>query len=316
MNKKNMSKKNTKNLIFIADSNDYNANYIYNRAKEKGINSIFIDTKIFPLEYNSFVYLDNLITKIKLDRYPEIGLNFSFFIRAIFINAFNPFNYSSDEKKFHTYRNYYSYLYSLVNIAKLNRAKVVNSPNTFWIHFYKPYTYALAKKFNLKIPQTFVANKSREILKFYKENKHKNLIIKPVAGGDLVRPLNEKELEKIIETLDYKTFIIQEKIEGQEIRVFVLGNKILVSLYLITPDLDYREKQNIEDIKIIDITKELENSIIKFSKFIGLEFCALDLKKSNDDYYFLDINPAPMFVGFETRSGFPITDKIIQYLLK
>jgi hypothetical protein len=42
-----MSKKNTKNLIFIADSNDYNANYIYNRTKEKGINSIFIDTKYF-----------------------------------------------------------------------------------------------------------------------------------------------------------------------------------------------------------------------------------------------------------------------------
>ncbi|MGB9638609.1 MAG: hypothetical protein ACPL1F_04875 [bacterium] len=55
---------------------------------------------------------------------------------------------------------------------------------------------------------------------------------------------------------------------------------------------------------------------MKFSRFTGLEFCALDFKKFNDNYYFLDINPAPMFVEFESKSGFPITDKIIQYLLK
>ncbi|MGC8733794.1 MAG: hypothetical protein ACP5RD_01940 [bacterium] len=69
-------------------------------------------------------------------------------------------------------------------------------------------------------------------------------------------------------------------------------------------------------MKITNIPKELENSIVKFSRFTGLEFCALDFKKFNDNYYFLDINPAPMFVGFESKSGFPITDKIIQYLLK
>jgi glutathione synthase/RimK-type ligase-like ATP-grasp enzyme len=308
--------KRSKKIIYIADKGDYNTNYIYKKTIEKGVNAIFIDTKKFPLEYDSHIYLDNIKRKIKIGNHIAINSDHSFFIRAVNIDAINPYNYSSDEKKFHTYKNYYSYLYSLVNIAKLNRAKVVNSPSTFWIHFYKPYTYALAKKFNLKIPQTFVSNKSREILKFYKENKNKELVVKPVAGGDLVRILNEEELEKIKNTLDYKTFIIQEKIEGQEIRVFVLGNKILVSLYLITPDLDYREKQNIEDIKIIDISKELENSIIKFSKWIGLKFCALDLKEYQDKYFFLDINPAPMFVGFESKSGFPITDKIIQYLLK
>jgi glutathione synthase/RimK-type ligase-like ATP-grasp enzyme len=311
-----MNKKNSKKIIYIAKGDDDNANYIYQKTKEKQVNTIFIDTQKFPLEYDSYIYLDDIKRKIKIGNYSDINSEYSFFIRAIAINVFNPFNYSSDEKKFHSYKNYYSFLYSLVNISKLNGAKVVNSPSTFWIHFYKPYTYALAKKFNLKIPQTFVANKSREILKFYKENKNKELVVKPVAGGDLVRILNEEELEKIKNTLDYKTFIIQERIKGKELRVFVLGNKILVSLYLITPDLDYREKQNIEDIKIIDISKELENSIIKFSKWIGLEFCALDFKKSNDNYYFLDINPAPMFVGFETKSSFPITDKIIQYLLK
>ncbi len=311
-----MIKNKKKNIIFIADGEDYNANYIYEKTKEKGMDAIFIDTRKFPLEYESLIYLDNQLNKVQIGNYKEINSNFSFFIRAIFINAFNPFNYSSDEKKFHSYRNYYSFLYSLVNIADLNGAKVVNSPSTFWIHFYKPYTYTLAKKFGLKIPITFVSNKTRSIIKFYKENKDKELIIKPVAGGDTIKLLNQDQLEKIKSTLDYKTYIIQERIIGQEIRTFLIGYKTIVSLHLITNDLDYREKQNIQEIKIIDIPTNLANSIIKFSKYIGLKFCALDFKKVDNEYYFLDINPAPMFVGFEIKSGYPITNKIIEYLAK
>lgn len=311
-----MIKKENKKIIFIADGEDYNANYIYEKTKEKGINTIFIDTRKFPLEYESLIYLTDGINKVKMGNYIGIDSNFSFFIRAIFINAFNPFNYSSDEKKFHSYRNYYSFLYSLVNIADLNGAKVVNSPSTFWIHFYKPYTYALARKFAMKIPITFVSNKIRSIIKFYKENKNKELVIKPVAGGDTVKLLNQEQLEKIKSTLDYKTYIIQERIPGQEIRIFLIGYKTIISLHLITDDLDYREKQNIQEIKVIDIPNSLANSIIKFSRYIGLKFCALDFKRIGNEYYFLDINPAPMFVGFELKSGFPITDKIINYLSK
>lgn len=301
-----------KGIVVFADSDDDNAVVLYNKSKSMGINTIFMDSKRLSTNYDIF-------TDMKSIRFlSSDARRYSYFVRAVNLVPINPFAFSNTQK-FSEYRNYYSLMFSFLEILQSWNVKVVNPPSTFWCHYFKPYTYVLAKSCGMDIPQTFVTPSFREIYKIYKSHKgsDKKIVFKPLAGGKTVKILDDSNIESFKFSSD--VYIFQELIHGQNFRVFTLGDQYLCSLaleYDTSKAIDYRDLDPTEvKVKMIEVPDDIKKKSVRLANTIGLYFSGIDFIFNQNGYYFLDINPAPMFVGFEYHSGFPIMEKIIHYLL-
>lgn len=303
-----------KGIVIFADSNDSNAQYFFSRVKERGIKSIFMDTKKLSLSYD--IYID--LFSDQLGFLWGNCYNYSYFVRAVNLVPLNPFSFSTQEK-YSEYRNYYSLMFSFLEILNSKGIKVVNPPSTFWCHYFKPYVYNIAKDIGLDIPITFVTPSFRQLYKAYRnyKNSNKKLVFKPIAGGETVKILDDQNLELLKNSLN--VYIFQEFIKGENFRVFTLGDEFHVAFSLIydcSKSIDYRDLDPSEvKVSTIEVDRDLVKKSFNLAKKIGLYFAGIDFIRNDNGIYFLDINPAPMFVGFEYHSGFPLIDKIIDYLI-
>ncbi|MCX7758537.1 MAG: ATP-grasp domain-containing protein [bacterium] len=298
-------------IVIFADFDDDNSKILYNKIKSMDINSIFIDTKRLSVDYDIFIEME------KLRFWGSDADRYSYFVRAINLVPLNPFSFT-DTRKFSEYRNYYSLMFSFLEILHSKGVKVVNPPSTFWCHYFKPYTYFLAKNCGMDVPITFVTPSFREIYRIYKDSKAlgKKFVFKPIAGGKTVKVLDEQNIEDF--KISTEVYIFQELIYGQNFRVFTLNNEYLCSFsldYDIQKSIDYRDLDPTQvNVKYIELDSKIKAVVSLLSSKIGLKFAGIDFILNEKGCYFLDINPAPMFVGFEHHSGFPIMEKIINYL--
>ncbi|MEN3014800.1 MAG: ATP-grasp domain-containing protein [bacterium] len=298
-------------IVILSEKDDFNAMHLYKSIKKKDIHCIFIDSRRLSFDYD--IYLNLSGENIRF--LNTNALKYSYFIRAVNLVPLNPYHFS-DRKLYTQYRNYYSLFFSFVEIVNSLGVKVVNPPSTFWCHYFKPFTYKIAKDTGFDIPLTIVTPSFRQVYKIYKEYaSKKQMVYKPVAGGKNVKILrNIEEFPK-----DDEVYIFQEVIHGKNVRVFTLGDNFTAGFYLMydtEKSIDYRDLDP-DEVKVCtcEIPNQLSDKCIKLARTIGLRFSGIDLIFDGDKYYFLDINPAPMFYGFEYQSGYPLTDKIIDYLL-
>ena len=61
----------------------------------------------------------------------------------------------------------------------------------------------------------------------------------------------------------------------------------------------------------------LANQAIEITKELYLNWTAIDWRRDKGgEYYFLEANPSPMFIGFEKQSGISMSDYIVDYMLE
>jgi glutathione synthase/RimK-type ligase-like ATP-grasp enzyme len=92
-----------------------------------------------------------------------------------------------------------------------------------------------------------------------------------------------------------------------------LDEKIIASYRIVTQALDFR--QNEEAVETIELSKEVQNQCLDAAKTIGLRFTGMDLKgDSNGTLRFLELNPSPMFLGFDKLAGTNILEQFSDVL--
>jgi glutathione synthase/RimK-type ligase-like ATP-grasp enzyme len=111
--------------------------------------------------------------------------------------------------------------------------------------------------------------------------------------------------------------IFQENVRGADIRVFVLDGKILCALEIEmeTENVDFRGHE--KAIRIIQVPRDVEAQCLAAAAICSLVFTGIDLKRTADGrYVILECNPSSMFIGFARMSGFPIDERLADFLLK
>lgn len=199
-----------------------------------------------------------------------------------------------------------SFLHLLGNKAK-------NSAEAVHFHQEKPRQLALVARLGVAIPDTYVGNDPRAVRAFCA--KHGAVIFKPVTGGDYAQIVNQAHLtdEHLNSSLSQCPVTLQAYVEGTNIRSYVIGDAVF-SAEIRSNAKDFRTD---EDAELIPITLPAE--IIQQARSIcdtlGLEWSGIDWRRTPDGrYIFLEANPSPMFVNFETRTQLPITDHLAQLL--
>lgn len=181
----------------------------------------------------------------------------------------------------------------------------------------------------VKIPKTLIAPKTFEGVGYSSEFLQKAIdligfpmIVKQVYGsfGAQVYLAHDYcELEKIIEEIGWRDFLVQEYISssfGKDIRVNVVGNKV-VSAMLRFNENDFRSNiSNGGSMKTVEIPKEWEKTAIDACSALGLDFAGVDLMfGAQGEPVLCEVNSNPHFRSSLECTGIDLSEKIIDYII-
>lgn len=192
-------------------------------------------------------------------------------------------------------------------------ARWVNGWYAVQLHQTKPVQLAMVAKLGVPIPRSIITNAPQPLLQFAKSSPR--AIFKPVQGGAHTRRLTPELLTAAnLENLKIAPVTIQEEIPGTNVRAFVIGERV-IGCEIPTEAVDFRDD---EDQRIIPhrFSTEQEEACRAIAKTLGLVWTGIDFRLTPDGrYVFLEANPSPMFLGFEERSGLPLTEALADLLL-
>ncbi len=146
------------------------------------------------------------------------------------------------------------------------------------------------------------------------------IIVKPVhgqKGKDMHKFKNIKEAEVFLKK-NPTGYLIQEycKIDG-DIRVFVVGNKVLGAIKRFVIDGDFRSNASLgAKAKKYPVDKELRRLSVSAAKIMKYEIAGVDIIKYEGKYFILEVNFAPQWQKFKEITGINPAKDIINYAIR
>ena len=185
----------------------------------------------------------------------------------------------------------------------------------------------LAKELGFKIPNTIITNHEviAENFLFQKE-----CIIKPIKSGGLGDDNSKVIFTNLVNRSRFdlskiKLFptLLQSHVKKEaDIRVTVVGKKFIAakikSQEIEGTKIDWRAGDSVNlKYEQIDLPNALENKIQRLMNKLNLKYSAIDfILEPSGDFTFLEINPNGQWGWIENRLNVPISDFILELLLR
>ncbi|MGE8554385.1 MAG: grasp-with-spasm system ATP-grasp peptide maturase [Chryseobacterium jejuense] len=203
-------------------------------------------------------------------------------------------------------------------IKKLESKKCINKQSNSNVN--KLQVLELAQEVGLDVPSYFLSENTDQVT-------IGKTITKSITGIAGVESYENSELlmyTSIVEEREENPFFIsffQEKIEKDfEIRSFYLNGRIW-SIAIISQNdeqtkLDFRKYNDKKPNRNLpyNLPSNIEKKIHHLMQSLDLNCGSLDLLKSGDKYYFLEVNPIGQFLGISLICNYSIEKEIAGYL--
>jgi glutathione synthase/RimK-type ligase-like ATP-grasp enzyme len=313
-------------VLIITNKSDLTSDFIVKRLKERNISFYRFNTEeisqscflSFDFQKNLFILSDTILRKqFNLKEFSSV------YFRRPELSIINTEDLNSGEIQFLKNEFYYT-LEGLYKILK----------DLYWVSpIYaireaenKIYQLELAKSIGFRIPDSIVTNIYADAVDFFNRNES-SYIVKPIKSS-LIEDINTP---KVIFTNLLKGDPQREQIELSpnlfqvhikklyDVRVTMVGEKafaVLIDSQNNSETLvDWRRGEfSLKHIKI-----ELPDKILKLCitllKTLNLRFGAIDfILDTNGDFIFLEINPNGQWAWIEKRTGYEISNEIVNLL--
>lgn len=175
------------------------------------------------------------------------------------------------------------------------------------------------------IPKTVFTRSVNEIEDLIDEMGGYPVIIKLARGthgNGVVLAETKKAAKSVMQAFyvmddDGTNILLQEFVKesaGQDIRVLVVGGKVVASMKRQSLDDDFRSNlhQGGEGV-VVKLTDEEKKTAQKAAKAMGLSICGVDMMRSERGPLILEVNSSPGF-GIEHVTGRNVAEKIIDYV--
>lgn len=190
----------------------------------------------------------------------------------------------------------------------------------------KIYQLELAKSIGFSIPNSIVTNIYTDSLEFYNRNDT-NCIIKPIKSG----LIDDKEFPKVVFTNQLKGKLIKEQVELSpnffqahikklyDVRVTMVGEKafavLIDSQNNTETQIDWRRGEYPLKHTKIELPDKILEQCITLLKILNLRFGAIDfILDTAGNFTFLEINPNGQWAWIEKRTGYEISNEIVNLL--
>ena len=198
-------------------------------------------------------------------------------------------------------------------------ATLVNGPHAASVMQFKPYQLHALRSLGAKVPRTLISNDPAAIRAFHAEVK--DVIYKPVLGGAITRRLDAEALKRLDE-VTASPVIFQELVPGDDVRVMLVGDEIVSSVSIVTPEqhLDFRDDPVYSSGEATYRDVMLPEPVQRFcraaARACGLTFAGIDLKQRARDFVFLELNSSPIYMDVELKMGHRISRAIARRVVE
>lgn len=175
------------------------------------------------------------------------------------------------------------------------------------------------------IPKTVVSRGSADVDDLIEHLGGAPIIIKLARGthgNGVVLAETKKAAKSVLQAFhvmdtDGTNILLQEFIKesaGMDIRVFVVGGKVIASMKRQSLDDDFRSNLHQggegSPLKLTDLERK---TALRAAKAMGLPICGVDMMRSERGPLVLEVNSSPGF-GIEKVTGHNVAEKIIEYV--
>lgn len=186
-------------------------------------------------------------------------------------------------------------------------------------------TIQLLSRAGIGIPKTIFSRGVADVDNSIEELGGTPVIIKLARGthgNGVVLAETKKAAKSVLQGFylmddDGTNILLQEFIEesaGEDIRVFVVGSKVVASMKRQSLDDDFRSNLHQGGKgSPVKLTDEERRTAIKAAKAMGLSVCGVDLMRSNRGPLVLEVNSSPGF-SIEEVTGRNVAEKVIEYV--
>lgn len=193
--------------------------------------------------------------------------------------------------------------------------RILNPPGAMLSNMSKPYQAQMITPCGFYTPATCITNSAEAVLKFKKEKQ--NIIYKSTsAARSIVKELEGTAMGDL-QKIRYLPTQFQEKLQGENIRVHVVGD-VLFATAIHSNIVDYRyaeQEDGVTELSPTVLPVAVEKKCFNLAKQLQLPFCGIDLFRTNKgEYYCFEVNPSPGYSYYEKSTGQKISHAIVNYL--
>ncbi|MEE4246811.1 MAG: 30S ribosomal protein S6--L-glutamate ligase [Kangiellaceae bacterium] len=183
----------------------------------------------------------------------------------------------------------------------------------------------LLSRKGIGLPRTGFASKPDKIKDLIKNVGGAPVVIKLLEGTQgigVVLAETNKVAESIIEAfMGLKAnILVQEFIKeagGADIRCLVVGGKVVAAMKRQGAEGEFRSNLHRGgSAEVIKLTKEERQTAVNAAKVMGLNFCGVDLLRSESGPMVMEVNSSPGLEGIETSTGLDVAGKVMEFLEK
>ena len=192
----------------------------------------------------------------------------------------------------------------------------VNEPKLDDAAAKKSFQLKVAVELGIPIPRTLITNDPGEALAFASAVGVDSTVYKAFSATEEhwreTRILRVEELA-LLDHVRVAPVIFQEYVPASlDLRITVMGDDVFpAAVHSQATDYttDYRIRMDDTPIEPYDLPDDVEASLHRLMKRLGLVYGAIDMRRTPDgDHVFLEVNPAGQWRFIEERTGQPMTD--------
>lgn len=142
-------------------------------------------------------------------------------------------------------------------------------------------------------------------------------VIEGTQGNGVYLVHNETEATELFDSLasQHTKVILQEFIkefQGKDIRVFVVGNKVVASMLRAANEGEFRSNLHRGGIGVlVELSSEEEAIALKSAAVLGLSVAGVDILRSKNGPLIIEVNSSPGLEGIEGVTKVKIAESII-----
>ncbi|MEQ8763734.1 MAG: hypothetical protein RL885_07400 [Planctomycetota bacterium] len=203
-------------------------------------------------------------------------------------------------------------------IRQSKTARVANPPHTHDLHGLKPWEMSVYDRLDIPVPWTLATSSPERLVALSGHESMPPLVRKGLVGGYGFTEAFELPTRVEAASALGGAIQIQERIEGDNLRVFVLGGQVLGGATIYSKDPGATDNRR-GDIRVQRITVPDETARVakRAAKHWRLAFTAVDFMRdaASGRDLMLECNSSPFFVGFERSTGIDVASALADYLL-
>lgn len=300
-------------IVIVGSLTDDHARAIHEGVRARGHEPFVLDAQHFPDELP--IALGSALDEIVIDG-RRVGRPAAVYVRSLYQSPAG-FGVDADEamkddwrRTMAAFRERSTLLTAILLRWEHQGAAFYNSPTSSG-NITKPYQIARLQAAGLPVPISLWTNDPEAVRRFCGEHE---AIYKPVAGGAATRKVEPRDLEpERLAKLQAAPVCFQERLTGDDVRVYVIDGRVICALRIVTDAIDFR--QNEQSIEPIELSAKVQEQCIRAAEVMGLRYTGMDIKGDRHGVYkILELNPSAMFLGFESRAqvdiGGPLCDAL------